>query len=48
MAFNDIRIPRVPDDTFKKVKALANKDRIHIHQKALQLIELALKKLNKK
>jgi len=42
MAFNDIRIPRVPSEIFKQVKTLAGEDRIHIHQKALQLIEIGL------
>lgn len=42
MAFNDIRIPRVPDKTFKLVKKRAKANKREINKEALALIEYAL------
>lgn len=42
MAFNDIRIPRVPDKTFKLVKKRAKDNKRSINQEALALIEYAI------
>lgn len=42
MAFNDIRIPRISNKTFKLVKKRAKINKRTINQEALALIEYAL------
>lgn len=42
MAFNDIRIPRIDDDTFNEIKKSAEKGVRKMHQQALYLIKLGL------
>lgn len=48
MAFNDIRISRIDDDTFKEIKKSAERGVRKIHQQALYLIKLGLEAEKKK
>lgn len=48
MAFNDIRIPRVDDETHNAIKQHAKQNIRKIHQEALVLIKEALEARKKK